>query len=120
MPAGSRSLSANIRHDGVGELLLTKGAAASGLCNYTTGFDVNADGFSKPGVTQEDCCPICWKDELCTSVVWYEGTCWIKYGGTVVPNPGRVLCVPVNKPSPPPGPHAIETHGPCECILSEQ
>ncbi len=45
-------------------------------CTYTQDMDVgDAGGTSKPGVTPQDCCPLCYSDAQCTSVVWYQGAC---------------------------------------------
>lgn len=33
----------------------------------------------------------CLADELCTAVVFWDGKCWLKYGGQPTPSSGRVL-----------------------------
>jgi len=81
------------------------------LCNFTNNTDVQniTGGMMLAANSTNQCCELCWQDTFCTSAVYWEQVCYIKYGGTPVSAEGRTMCVPINKPPPP---VTIETHGP--------
>lgn len=54
-----------------------------------------SDGWVVQAATQGDCCAACRSDVRCTAAVFAGGKCYAKVGGTSVPKPGSVACVPV-------------------------
>jgi beta-mannosidase len=112
-PAPGMALFGDANAMGGGSLLpaLQLQVGANQTCTYVNDTDVQgAGGSTAAGATPADCCPLCFASQQCTSVVWYGGQCYLKYGGSPVASPGRVMCTPQGKPQPP---HTIETHGEC-------
>ena len=52
-------------------------------------------GTTAVGSSIQACCAACWADVQCTAAAYTPSapnTCWLKYGGTLVPKSGVTTC----------------------------